>query len=210
MDVPNEVLRPGLEAAVIVAALGSRQRPPIPSPVGLRPFLRFQKLPNAALAPVRKVLEEDEAFRARVATVATEETVNPASLLWLHRPPGWEDDLAELVEGEAASDSRPGAAKALAGRLEAADAKARRLSTELATLRGEVARAHDGRERAEADATKARARVDELERAGARAKTRSDQAAADAAVARRAADEAVAEAAQLRRALEDRREHHER
>ena len=95
--------------------MGSRQRPPIPPPAALRPFLRFQKLPNAALAPVRKVVEDDEDFRARVAAVATEETVNPASLLWLHRPSGWEDDLAELVDREGAADATTGGGQGVGG-----------------------------------------------------------------------------------------------
>jgi len=66
MDVPDDLLRPGLEVAFIVAVVGARQRPPIPPPSALRPFLQFQKLPSAALVPVRKVVEDDVTAAAPV------------------------------------------------------------------------------------------------------------------------------------------------
>ena len=132
VDVPNEVLRPGLEAAFIVATLGPRMRPPVPAPAPLRAFLRFQKLPTAALAVVRKVVEEDDEFRARVTAVATEETVNRASWLWLHRPEGWELELADLIEAEGQADGEPPVVSFGQGDgpngLQGTDAKARRLS----------------------------------------------------------------------------------
>ena len=193
MDAPDDLLRPGLEVAFVVAVVGARQRPPIPPPSALRPFLQFQKLPSAALAPVRKVVEDDAEFRQRVATVATDETVNRASWLWLHRPEGWEDELAALVrdEPEPAADQR--SAKAFQRRIEAAEAKARRQSAELATLRTEVERAQAARQRAEAEATKSAARAEELERAAARARQRTERVTEELDAARRAA----ADAAQL-------------
>ena len=116
MDVPDEVLRPGLELAFVVAVLGTRQRPPIPPPPSLKRFLRFQKLPSAALVPVRKVVEEDEAFRSRVAAVATEETVDRPSWLWLHRPEGWEAELAETaLTGAPSMRDRRGCGRRRAG-----------------------------------------------------------------------------------------------
>ena len=158
MDAPDDLLRPGLEVAFVVAVVGARQRPPIPPPSALRPFLQFQKLPSAALAPVRKVVEDDVEFRERVAAVATDETVNRASWLWLHRPEGWQDELAALVEEEPEPAADQRSTKALQRRVEAAEAKARRQAAELATLRTEVERAQSARARAEAEAAKAAAR----------------------------------------------------
>src|SRR5262245_65728504 len=126
MDVPDDMLRPGLEVAFVVAVLGSRQRPPIPPPPALKPFLQFQKLPSAALAPVRRVVEDDAGFRQRVADVASDETVNRASWLWLHRPEGWEGELAVLVEAEPEPATDVRSAKAMQRRADAAEAKARR------------------------------------------------------------------------------------
>jgi predicted RNA-binding protein with PIN domain len=197
VDVTDEALRPGLELAFVVAVLGTRQRPPIPAPPSLKPFLRFQKLPSAALAPVRKVVEEDEAFRTRVAGVATETTVDRPSWLWLHRPDGWEADLeAALGEAGARADDARGAGP-LARRLEASEAKLRRVSAEFAVLRDEVTRAQHGRAKAEAEAGKAQARQAELERAAERARQRSDQASADLVAARAATDAVAAENQEL-------------
>ena len=195
VDVPDEALRPGLELAFVVAVLGTRQRPPIPAPPSLKRFLRFQKLPSAALAPVRKVVEEDEAFRKRVASVASETTVDRPSWLWLHRPDGWAVDL-EAALGEASADDDR-AAGSLARRLEASDAKLRRVSAELAVLRDEVTRAQHARAKAEAEAGKAQARQAELERAADRARQRSDQASAELIAARAATDAAAAENQEL-------------
>lgn len=93
----DDALRPAIELAFLVAALGSRQRPSQPSPVSLRPFLRFQKLPTDAVDLFRAAVEDDEAFRQRVAAVADEAAVGEAGLLWLQRPDGWESELAEWV-----------------------------------------------------------------------------------------------------------------
>jgi predicted RNA-binding protein with PIN domain len=198
MDVPDDLLRPGVEVAFVVAVIGSRQRPPVPPPPALKPFLQFQKLPSAALAPVRKVVEDDPQFRQRVAAVATDETVNRASWLWLHRPEGWEDELAGLVEAEPAQVTDARSIKALQRRADAAEAKARRHGAELAALRAEVARAQDGRQRAETEAAKALTRLEELERAAARARQRSERAGEELDALRLAAATAAQEVAELR------------
>ena len=169
-----------------------------PPPAALRPFLHFQKLPNAALVPVRKVVEEDDAFRARVAAVATEEVVQRPSWLWLHRPEGWEEELATLAEASPEPDGQ-GSPKAQARRAEAAEAKVRRLSSELAALKDEVDRAQDGRQRAERDLAKMKARSEELERGAARSRQKAGHAIALLAEAQQAAEAARAEAEELRR-----------
>ncbi len=193
VDVPDEVLRPGLELAFVVAVLGTRQRPPIPAPPSLKPFLRFQKLPPAALVPVRKAVEEDEAYRSRVANVATENTVDRPSWLWLHRPEAWEAELESALRETAPEQPADTAGGPAARRLEATEAKLRRVSAELAVLRDEVTRAQAGREKAEAEASKAQARQAELERAAERARQRSEQASADLVVSRAEAEAVAAE-----------------
>jgi predicted RNA-binding protein with PIN domain len=101
----------------------------VPAPSALRRFLRFARLPVPALDIARKVLDEDDEFRARVATAVTEEEVGPAGWLWLNRPEGWEAKVEalrrEATEREAAAEderSERDARKRLAG----AEAAARR------------------------------------------------------------------------------------
>jgi predicted RNA-binding protein with PIN domain len=206
MDVPDDLLRPGVEVAFVVAVIGARQRPPIPPPPALRPFLQFQKLPTAALAPVRKVVEEDAEFRARVAPVATDETVNRASWLWLHRPDGWEDELAALVDEAADAGTDGKATKALQRKAEAAEAKARRHAAELAALRTGLERAQDARQRAEADAAKAVTRLEELERAAARARARAERAGEELDAARAESAELAEQLAEARAEIDALRE----
>jgi hypothetical protein len=103
-DVPDgavldATLRAALEAALAVAREGEDDTPAVPAPAGLRPFLRFAKLPPRALTATRKALDGDDEFRARVAEAAGEADVGRAGWLFLARPKGWEEELAALVEG---------------------------------------------------------------------------------------------------------------
>ncbi|MFN8053657.1 MAG: NYN domain-containing protein [Acidimicrobiales bacterium] len=95
-----DLLRPALEMAVVVARQGEAAPLPTPAPRPIRPFLRFARLPSAALAATRSALDDDE-FRARVADRSDEEEVGRAGWLLLTRPDGWEDELAALVEQRA-------------------------------------------------------------------------------------------------------------
>lgn len=171
--VPDEAVRLALELAFGVAVLGARQRPPLPVPNGLRPFLRFQKLPPAALGPLRRAVEADDAFRERVGAVADASVVGAAGALWLRRPEGWRTELAALVTasgdgngGDGGRDRRDAvrleraeraAARATAGAAAAQEALAAERArqgdheAELAALRRHGARADDARARAEAE-----------------------------------------------------------
>ncbi len=76
----------------------SQGRPPVPAPATVRPFLRFQKLPDRALAPVRRAVEADDDLRERLASVVSDDDlVGRAGWLWLHRPEGWDAEVAALV-----------------------------------------------------------------------------------------------------------------
>ncbi|MCU1346935.1 MAG: hypothetical protein JWL70_3201 [Acidimicrobiia bacterium] len=155
-EAPDELLRPAIELAFMVALGASRSHPTVRVPPPLRPFLKLTRLPERALRPVRRVVDNDEAFRELLLPAATEEVVGRAGWLWLHRPDGWETELSELVEAtevarEAQGDERE--ATAAARRLEVmqaaldqarqrasnAEAEVVRLRAELADVRRELA-----------------------------------------------------------------------
>lgn len=132
------MLRSALEVAFTVAVLGARQRPPLPAPPGLRPFLRFQKLPATALGPVRRAVEGDEEFRLRVASVANEDVVDRTGWLWLHRPAGWAEELCQLAAEEARADEAAAAEReerSARKRVDAAEHAARRAAAEAAAAK---------------------------------------------------------------------------
>jgi predicted RNA-binding protein with PIN domain len=178
----DDLLRPALEFAFAVAVFGARQRPPIPSPSGLKPFLKLQKLPTAALAPVRRAVDDDSAFRERIAAAATSDLVGSAGMLWLTRPEGWEEALAAEVAADAAAAAAAkdaaaaGAGKAAAKRLAAAEQVARRASAELAVARTELERLRARHQAVAAEEPRQRQRADELERGLERAKGKAERA----------------------------------
>jgi predicted RNA-binding protein with PIN domain len=191
----EEPLRGAIELAFAVAVAGTRMRPPLPSPPSLRPYLRFQKLPPAALGPVRKAVETDDEFRQRVAAVATEELVGRAGWLWLHRPDDWSIELdtllaAEAEESASAADART--ERAVGKRADAAEAAARRATGELAAVRAELATAVERRRDLEASQARLERRATQLEIELGGARRRLEQADLDVA----AASTRVAEAEQ--------------
>ncbi len=98
--IPDELIRGALEAALVVAI-----KDPLGAPKPLQPFLKFQKMPARAMPVVRKVLDTDEPFRTRVASVVTLDLLDPPAVLFLTRPESWEDDLERLAAEEAKADS---------------------------------------------------------------------------------------------------------
>ncbi len=102
-ELEHAHLRSALEFAVAIAAEGSKRRPPLSFPDGLRPYLRAPRLNAAALGPVRRAIEGDDDFRAKLGIAAVPELVDGVGRLWLQRPPGWEDRVrALLAEADAA------------------------------------------------------------------------------------------------------------
>jgi predicted RNA-binding protein with PIN domain len=128
--VSGALLRSALELAWVVAREDQES-----APRALRRIVRFASLPPAALAKVRRVVEEDEAFRARVADAAVlaENVLGRAGWLWLVRPDGWEHELVvldELAEQTAASTREEHDERSARRRLAAAeDAKQRAEAT---------------------------------------------------------------------------------
>lgn len=136
------LLRPALDLAMAVA----RDEEPPPRP--LRPLVNFAKLPPHALATVRRAVDTDDGFRARVAEVAgsLETQLGRPSWLWLVRPDGWEAELAGLSESALADEA------------------SNREEQEERTARRRLGAAVDAKERAERVAAEARAlaaRLDE-------------------------------------------------
>lgn len=82
----TEVLRPVLELAWAVAKAGTQARPPIAPPPRLRPFMPFAELPERAMGTIRRVIDEDAEFRAKVAQWAEHAALDEEARLWLVRP----------------------------------------------------------------------------------------------------------------------------
>ncbi len=147
----DDLLRPAAELAIELAQAGTRLQPPLEVPRGLRPLLGHARLTRAALATARRVIESDAGFRARVAMAVelpgAAVTLGRASVLWLDRPNGWQEELRGLVD-----EARAAAA------VEAEQAEER-------TAQRRLRHAEEARDRAERAAEEARraaeaARVD--------------------------------------------------
>ncbi len=149
-----------LEFAVGIAAAGVKLRPPVVFPAELKRFLRFHKLPPAALAQVRAAVEADDDFRSRLASVATTELVDRAGMLWLTRPEGWEDEVAGLVPEQAVAGET--AMRREERRRRAAQESAARARAELLSLSAELDRERGAKAGLLADVDRLRVEVDEL------------------------------------------------
>ena len=143
--VPSTLLRPALEAAVRVARDGESSDPILPAPASLRRYLRFAKLPTPALDIARRVLDDDDDFRHRVAEHTTQDELGEAAWLWLSRPDGWEQRLDAIRRDTHAREHHEreerverDAQRRLAGAESAArraEARAQALGREVADLR---------------------------------------------------------------------------
>jgi predicted RNA-binding protein with PIN domain len=137
---------PALELAIIVARHSGQVRPPVPVPRGIKSLTRFTRLPASARPVVRKVIEEDEEFRGRVAAAADQIDIPRGAWLYLHRPEGWADELAALAEAAADADAEAEAGRAdrsLQRRLAGAEDRVARLDEALLLARAEAVRAAD-------------------------------------------------------------------
>ncbi len=150
-EVPDQLIALALEFAIGIAAAGSKLRAPLAFPSSLRPMLKFQKLPSAALTKVRRAVEGDDEFRRKLAVAASAapELLDEASMLWLARPEGWEAGLAGLSAVVGPADLAAELRRA-ERRRQAAETAMHRVMAELVQLRAELAR------RAEASASSAR------------------------------------------------------
>jgi predicted RNA-binding protein with PIN domain len=96
---PAGAIRPAVEAALAVAREGLSADPITLPPHALRPYLDFARLSTNALRAIARVVDRDDAFRARVAGSVDEAAVGRAGWLWLARPDGWQDEVA-IIDAE--------------------------------------------------------------------------------------------------------------
>ena len=213
-DLPASALRSALEFAVAIAGAGLNQRPPLPFPAALKPFVKFQRLSHTSLVAVRRVVANEESFRDGLALAATSDLVDELGLVWLQRGEGWQDTVMQLYQ--AAQDSAreaadEGALRKSERRREAAEQVAARAQAELLSARDDLTRELAQRARVEsasaaavAGAEASRREAEQLRRElhKARAREMAATARADLADARVAASaEACAELKQVRDAL---------
>ncbi len=177
VDVPDQALRSALEFAVDFAAAGAKVRPPLSFPVELKRFLRIQKLPTAALPQVRRAVEGDDDFRHRLASEATADLVDQVGLLWLLRPDGWADMIADVLPENVVDHEA--AVRRAERRRQAAEEKATRGRAELIRVAGELERERAAKTLLVAEADRLQAELDDL-RQRLREAQRAEHAAAQA------------------------------
>ena len=98
------LLQSACELSYEIARDGVEADPPIDPPAAMRTFLYVADLPDRALAVAQQAIEDDPAFRRRVAEQAGEDDVGRAGYLWLHRPIGWAAEFEELSSSEQVDD----------------------------------------------------------------------------------------------------------
>ena len=147
-----KLLRDACRLAVAVARDGELAEPRVPAPGGVRSILQFTRMSSAAYAIVRRSVDEDEAFRRRVAAAATDDEVGRAGWLWLHRPDGWEADSA--LEAPDEHDRARGMAR-LRRERDGAEAAAARHQAAAAGAEAKRQRLEEKLNRASADASEA-------------------------------------------------------
>lgn len=134
----ERLVRPALEAAVVVARAGEAAEPPVRAPAAIRKVLRFARLNNGALAAIRRTVERDDEFRVRVAENVDPEAVGRASWLWLARPDQWRKEFDALATVVAEADDEAATSRDTA-----------RLRRDLDAAHQKIGLAEDARRRAE-------------------------------------------------------------
>src|SRR6188474_47368 len=66
-SVETRHLRSALEFAVVMAREGQKIKPPLKFPPELKQYFQRNRLPSSALSTVRRAVENDAAFRTRLA-----------------------------------------------------------------------------------------------------------------------------------------------
>jgi predicted RNA-binding protein with PIN domain len=166
------LLRPALEAAVDVARAGEKATPVTPAPAPLKRYLNFARLPDPALEVARRVLDDDEAFRTRVAGATGEAVVGRPGWLYLQRPDGWQAELDRLLQEAAAAEMASkderherGAQRRLAGAeaaLARAEAAARASATEALAAQRALEAEREAAEAVAAEVERLRDQLDQL------------------------------------------------
>ena len=133
-EIEHKHLRSALEFAVHMASEGQKRKPTFPYPRQLKPFFNEQRLPNAALGRLRRVIDDDPVFRTRLAAGAVPELVDEIGRLWLEHGEGWADTASELaaqIDAAAESDDAQAQLRRADKRRNAAEQVAARTRVEL-------------------------------------------------------------------------------
>ncbi len=146
LEIPDRALQSALEFAVLLAAAGQKTRPALAFPAGLKPFLKFHKLPPKALSTVREVVEADAEYLRKLGIGAQAELVDEVGMLWLQRPDGWQERIVGLVQPVDEIDDVQDA-RAERRRREAAEAGAARSRLEIVELADALTKAQSARPR---------------------------------------------------------------
>ena len=207
----DALVRPALELAFDLAKIGARSTPVVDAPRAMRPFLQFARLPDNALGAVRRALDEDDGFRARVAGLADEAELGRAGWLLVERPEGWLDELASLTaEADATAAAAHEEQEERSARRRLAHAEqatqrateaAARARAELASAAAELATERRARRAAHDEVAQLARRVESLQGERDSARRRAVASAAEAEQSRAETAELRAELAGARAAL---------
>ena len=164
-EIEHKHLRSALEFAVHMASEGQKRKPTLPYPRPLKPFFNEQRLPNAALGRLRRVIDDDPVFRTRLAAGAVPELVDEIGRLWLEHGEGWADAASELaaqIDSAAESDDAQAQLRRADKRRNAAEQVAARTRVEL-LQRDEVIELQETEvDELRAEVTKVRERLAEM------------------------------------------------
>lgn len=160
LSIEHRHLRSAIEYAVVMGDEMTKRKAGVAVPRELRAVAGKARLPTGALGKLRRAIESDDRFRTAIAAGALPELVDPVGILWLQRPDGWEQGIAELLEQQAAEaadsdlrrelrreEKRRHAAEQVAVRLRAdlagRDASIESLRADVDGLRADVVKAED-------------------------------------------------------------------
>lgn len=148
-----------------VAREGERSTPPVAAPGPLRRYLGFARLPDPALEIAKRVLDDDDAFRGRVAAAVDEDEIGRAGWVYLTRPDGWEtelDGLRKEAAAQSATAKEERAERDALRKLAGAEAAAARAETRAVSATAEAERLRAELDQAIAEAQSAAGEVARL------------------------------------------------
>lgn len=102
VDIEHRRLRSAIEFAVAMGEELDKRKQQVAVPSALRDQFGKQRIPSGALGRLRRAIEADDTFRGAIGAGALPELVDEVGILWLRRPPGWTDDIRQVIAREAA------------------------------------------------------------------------------------------------------------
>ena len=103
-EVPTAQLRRVLELAHLVGRSEQRRSSGPQPPASAEVALRSERLSPQHFELVRAALDADDGYRSRVADLADEREVGETAWLWVARPSGWAERIAQLHRTASASE----------------------------------------------------------------------------------------------------------